>query len=243
MEFPGKTKKFSNSVSVGAFLDEGADISLEEMKNRQNAALTSCSKDGQRGAAGGLEFHILPVSHGSALIEHELLLSDKTLNGEMAGDQVQNGGGDEAKRSSASCLLSPISNLMAEFERMSLRDEEADGSPRERRRSGGRRTQDVPDISRLSLSPGVDGTVFIGGEQGGAEGAELSSGSSEEYFLAEESMEGGRTRAGERSICARSRSWDHCSSASSGSYKSLDRSNELILTTPPRARKTLFIEG
>uniref|UniRef100_A0AAR2KR79 Ankyrin repeat and LEM domain-containing protein 2 n=1 Tax=Pygocentrus nattereri TaxID=42514 RepID=A0AAR2KR79_PYGNA len=75
---PGKPKKFSNSISVGAFLDEGADISLEEIKNRQNAALTSCSKEGQRGAAGGLEFHILPVSHGSALIEHELLLSDKT---------------------------------------------------------------------------------------------------------------------------------------------------------------------
>uniref|UniRef100_A0A3B4CNK9 Ankyrin repeat and LEM domain-containing protein 2 n=1 Tax=Pygocentrus nattereri TaxID=42514 RepID=A0A3B4CNK9_PYGNA len=135
---PGKPKKFSNSISVGAFLDEGADISLEEIKNRQNAALTSCSKEGQRGAAGGLEFHILPVSHGSALIEHELLLSDKTLNGQVGGGRTQNGG-DETKRSSASCLLSPISNLMAEFERMSLRDEDEDGSPRERRRSGGRR--------------------------------------------------------------------------------------------------------
>uniref|UniRef100_A0AAR2IJQ0 Ankyrin repeat and LEM domain-containing protein 2 n=1 Tax=Pygocentrus nattereri TaxID=42514 RepID=A0AAR2IJQ0_PYGNA len=127
---PGKPKKFSNSISVGAFLDEGADISLEEIKNRQNAALTSCSKEGQRGAAGGLEFHILPVSHGSALIEHELLLSDKTLNGQVGGGRTQNGG-DETKRSSASCLLSPISNLMAEFERMSLRDEDEDGSPRE----------------------------------------------------------------------------------------------------------------
>uniref|UniRef100_A0A7N8YG43 Ankyrin repeat and LEM domain containing 2 n=1 Tax=Mastacembelus armatus TaxID=205130 RepID=A0A7N8YG43_9TELE len=38
---PGKPKKFCNSISVGAFLDEGDDISLEEMKNRQNAALTS----------------------------------------------------------------------------------------------------------------------------------------------------------------------------------------------------------
>ncbi|KAL6466145.1 hypothetical protein MHYP_G00262780 [Metynnis hypsauchen] len=236
---PGKPKKFSNSVSVGAFLDEGADISLEEIKNRQNAALTSCSKEAQRGAAGGLEFHILPVSHGSALIEHELLLSDKTLNGQVGGDRTQNGG-DETKRSSASCLLSPISNLMAEFERMSLRDEDEDGSPRERRRSGGRRPRDVPDISRLSLD---DGAVFIGGEQGGAEGAELSSGSSEEYFLAEEELEGRRTKVGERLVCARSRSWDHCSSSSSASYKSFDRSNELIMTTPPRTRKALFLEG
>uniref|UniRef100_A0AAR2LEF0 Ankyrin repeat and LEM domain-containing protein 2 n=1 Tax=Pygocentrus nattereri TaxID=42514 RepID=A0AAR2LEF0_PYGNA len=198
---PGKPKKFSNSISVGAFLDEGADISLEEIKNRQNAALTSCSKEGQRGAAGGLEFHILPVSHGSALIEHELLLSDKTLNGQVGGGRTQNGG-DETKRSSASCLLSPISNLMAEFERMSLRDEDEDGSPRERRRSGGRRPRDVPDISRLSLDD-----------------------------------------VGERLVCARSRSWDHCSSASSASYKSFDRSNELIMTTPPRTRKVLFLEG
>ncbi|KAI4873796.1 hypothetical protein NFI96_017982 [Prochilodus magdalenae] len=236
---PGKPKKFSNSVSVGAFLDEGTDISLEEIKNRQNAALTSCSKDGQRGATGGLEFHILPVSHSSTLIEHELLLSDKTLNGQVGEDLTQNGG-DETKRSSASCLLSPISNLMVEFERMSLRDKDAEESPRERRRSGGRRPRDVPDISRLSLD---DGSVFIGGEPGGAEGAELSSGSSEEYFLAEEGEQGGRTRAGERSVCARSRSWDHCSSASSASYKSFDRSNELILTTPPRTRKSLFIEG
>uniref|UniRef100_A0A8B9HBJ0 Golgin A3 n=1 Tax=Astyanax mexicanus TaxID=7994 RepID=A0A8B9HBJ0_ASTMX len=130
---PGKPKKFSNSVSVGAFLDEGADISLEEIKNRQNAALTSCSKDSQRGASGGLEFHILPVSHGSALIEHELLLSDKTLNGQVGGDRTQNGGGGDetTKRSSASCLLSPISNLMVEFERMSLRDEETESSPRD----------------------------------------------------------------------------------------------------------------
>uniref|UniRef100_A0A8B9J8U6 Ankyrin repeat and LEM domain-containing protein 2 n=1 Tax=Astyanax mexicanus TaxID=7994 RepID=A0A8B9J8U6_ASTMX len=149
---PGKPKKFSNSVSVGAFLDEGADISLEEIKNRQNAALTSCSKDSQRGASGGLEFHILPVSHGSALIEHELLLSDKTLNGQVGGDRTQNGGGGDetTKRSSASCLLSPISNLMVEFERMSLRDEETESSPRERRRSGGRRQRDVPDISRFN---------------------------------------------------------------------------------------------
>ncbi|KAG9261570.1 ankyrin repeat and LEM domain-containing protein 2 [Astyanax mexicanus] len=242
---PGKPKKFSNSVSVGAFLDEGADISLEEIKNRQNAALTSCSKDSQRGASGGLEFHILPVSHGSALIEHELLLSDKTLNGQVGGDRTQNGGGGDetTKRSSASCLLSPISNLMVEFERMSLRDEETESSPRERRRSGGRRQRDVPDISRLSLGPGDDGAVFTEGEKDGAEGAELSSGSSEEYFLAEENVESGRTRVGERQVCSRSRSWDHCSSASSGSYKSLDRSNEMILTTPPRARKTLFIEG
>ncbi|KAB5528232.1 hypothetical protein PHYPO_G00137960 [Pangasianodon hypophthalmus] len=190
---PGKQKKFSNSVSVGAFLDE-TDISLEEIKNRQNAALTSisssssssscCSKDDPVGRG----FHILPISQDSALIE--------------------------PRNPASSCPPSPISNLTEEFERMTLRGH--------------------PD----------------GGEQ---EGAELLSASSDEYFLAQESMEEEEQRArtrmgsnGERLICSRSRSWDHGSSASSstsGSYRSLDRSNDLILTTPPRVRKGLFIEG
>ncbi|KAM9446847.1 ankyrin repeat and LEM domain-containing protein 2 isoform 1-T4 [Clarias gariepinus] len=197
---PGKQKKFSNSVSVGAFLDE-TDISLEEMKNRQNAALTSISSSSIACCASddlsGRGFHILPVSQDSALIE--------------------------PRKPASSCPPSPVSNLMAEFERMTLRDH-----------TGG----------------------------AGQEGAELSSGSSDEYFLAPESVreeEGQRARTrlgsnGERSICSRSRSWDHGSSASSssspssssatsGSYRSLDRSNDLIMTTPPRVRKGLFIEG
>lgn len=191
----GKQKKFSNSVSVGAFLDE-SDVSLEEIKNRQNAALTSissssssssssscCSKDDQSGRG----FHILPVSHDSALIE--------------------------PRNPTSSFLPSPVSNLMAEFERMTLHDH--------------------PD----------------GVEQ---EGAEVSSTSSDEYFLVQEHMEDEDQRArtrlgsnGEGVICSRSRSWDQGSSASSssGTYRSLDCSNDLILTTPPRVRKGLFIQG
>ncbi|KAF7687738.1 ankyrin repeat and LEM domain-containing protein 2 [Silurus meridionalis] len=189
---PGKQKKFSNSVSVGAFLDE-TDISLEEIKNRQNAALTSISSSSSSSSSSGSQddrsgrgFHILPVSQDPALIE--------------------------PPNPASSCPPSPISNLMAEFERMTLRDRS--------------------DVS----------------EQ---DGAELPSTSSDEYFLAQESEEGEEQRArtrmgsnGERLICSRSRSWDHTSSgSSSGSYRSLDRSNDLILTTPPRLRKGLFIEG
>ncbi|KAK1892111.1 Ankyrin repeat and LEM domain containing protein 2 [Dissostichus eleginoides] len=73
---PGKLNKFCNSISVGAFLDEGDDMSLEEMKNRQNAALTSitsCAASGLKGATGGREFHILPIAmlhhRGADLIE------------------------------------------------------------------------------------------------------------------------------------------------------------------------------
>ncbi|XP_062874183.1 ankyrin repeat and LEM domain-containing protein 2 [Trichomycterus rosablanca] len=168
---PGKPRKFSNSVSVGAFLDE-TDISLEEMKNRQNAALTSAKED-----PSGRGFHILPVI-------------------EPPGPAP------------SSCPPpSPVSNLMAEFERMTLHDDPA-REPRE--------------------------------------GAELSSVSSDEYFLAPESP--GGPGAGTRVACSRSRSWDHGSSSSScssssGSYRSMEHSNDLIMTTPPRVRKGLFIEG
>uniref|UniRef100_A0A671S8E2 Ankyrin repeat and LEM domain-containing protein 2 n=1 Tax=Sinocyclocheilus anshuiensis TaxID=1608454 RepID=A0A671S8E2_9TELE len=151
---PGKLKKFCNSISVGAFLDEGDDISLEEIKNRQNAALTSissvCSKDGLQGAVGGLEFHILPVSHSADLIEvaaeQDLLLSS-SKNGlceQGPGDRTPNGDRMSPRicSSSNSCILSPISNLMAQFERMSLLDE-PDRTNRERRRSGGKRHRDA----------------------------------------------------------------------------------------------------
>uniref|UniRef100_A0A8C2JK40 Ankyrin repeat and LEM domain-containing protein 2 n=1 Tax=Cyprinus carpio TaxID=7962 RepID=A0A8C2JK40_CYPCA len=173
---PGKLKKFCNSISVGAFLDEGDDISLEEIKNRQNAALTSissvCSKDGLQGAVGGLEFHILPVSHSADLIEvaaeQDLLLSS-SKNGlceQDPGDRTPNGDKMSPRicSSSNSCILSPISNLMAEFERMSLLDE-PDRTNRERRRSGGKRHRDAQateltsGLGRLSLSS-EDDSVF-----------------------------------------------------------------------------------
>uniref|UniRef100_A0A4W4F5E0 Ankyrin repeat and LEM domain-containing protein 2 n=1 Tax=Electrophorus electricus TaxID=8005 RepID=A0A4W4F5E0_ELEEL len=131
---------FSNSVSVGAFLDEGGDISLEEMKNRQNAALTSisgCPRDAPRGSApGSREVHILPVPPGSALIE-------EGKNGEGEAEEERT-----PPRGSTS-LPSPISNLMAEFERMSLHDYPDDG-PRERRRSGGRRHRDTGTVEIAS---------------------------------------------------------------------------------------------
>uniref|UniRef100_A0A672T328 Ankyrin repeat and LEM domain-containing protein 2 n=1 Tax=Sinocyclocheilus grahami TaxID=75366 RepID=A0A672T328_SINGR len=165
---PGKLKKFCNSISVGAFLDEGDDISLEEIKNRQNAALTSissvCSKDGLQGAVGGLEFHILPVSHSADLIEvaaeQDLLLSS-SKNGlceQGPGDRTPNGDKMSPRicSSSNSCILSPISNLMAQFERMSLLDE-PDRTNRERRRSGGKRHRDAQATEHRTpnCSPGV----------------------------------------------------------------------------------------
>uniref|UniRef100_A0A8C2K9V5 Ankyrin repeat and LEM domain-containing protein 2 n=1 Tax=Cyprinus carpio TaxID=7962 RepID=A0A8C2K9V5_CYPCA len=252
---PGKLKKFCNSISVGAFLDEGDDISLEEIKNRQNAALTSissvCSKDGLQGAVGGLEFHILPVSHSADLIEmaaeQDLLLSS-SKNGlcceQGPGDRTPNGDKMSPRicGPSDSCILSPISNLMAEFERMSLLDE-PDRTNRERRRNS------VFDKDRTSALRAAEND----GLERRNEVDARSSASSDEYFLANERLEPINQRTietpgGERTICARSKSWDHggrdlSSSGSSSSYRSLDGSQDFILRTPPRVMKRLFIEG
>lgn len=272
---------------MGAFLDEGDDISLEEIKNRQNAALTSissvCSKDGLQGAVGGLEFHILPVSHSADLIEvaaeQDLLLSEKSLISSSKNGLCEQGPGDRTPNgdkmspricsSSSSCMLSPISNLMAEFERMSLLDE-PERTNRERRRSGGKRHRDAQateltsGLGRLSLSSEDDSvfekdrtSVLRAAENDGVERRNevdgRSSASSDEYFLASERLEPMNqqtieTSGGERTICARSKSWDHggrdlSSSGSSSSYRSLDSSQDFILRTPPRVVKRLFIEG
>lgn len=316
LPFTGKPKKFCNSISVGAFLDEGDDISLEEMKNRQNTALTSitssaCSKDSLVGAVGGLglrEFHILPDDLIETAAERDLLCSSVSesllspicdnglgLCPSTGAERTHNGDMMSLRASSSpSCLLSPISNLMVEFERMSLQDGVDNPTrDRERRRSGGHRHGGHREgLSRDDLTSGV-GRLTLGGdtnedslfergcsseagdrEGGGWRGACMSgevqgevvvgmvdrasggSGSSEEYFVAEESLEalGPRTRVlgpgtvSGRTLCARSKSWDHggrdlSSSGSSSSYKSLDNSHELLARTPPRIRRRLFIEG
>lgn len=271
----GKHKKFCNSISVGAFLDEGDDISLEEMKNRQNAALTSitssaASKDGLKGAVGGREFHILPMARhhrGADLIEtaaeQDLLCccSDSLLS---PGDACKNcttssrdrthNGDKMAPRtppSSSSTMLSPVSNLLEVFERMSLEEtQDSSSSCRERKSSGGSRHRESWDSYCSSLAP-PEGQAAAAAAADGME--ERSSSDSSEYFEAEANIEGfGRTRgavSSVRNICARSKSWDHggrdlSSSGSSGtSYKSLDHSNELFCRTPPHVRRGLFILG
>ncbi|XP_015238521.1 PREDICTED: ankyrin repeat and LEM domain-containing protein 2 isoform X1 [Cyprinodon variegatus] len=272
---PGKPKKFCNSVSVGAFLDEGDDISLEEMKNRQNAALSSiassaASKDALKGAVGGRELHIALHHRGADLIENaaeqDLLCccSDGLLSpGVVCKNKVcsslrerTHNGDRVSPRSSpsSSCsALSPISNLMVEFERMSLH-EPTDGLTGSReRRSSGKNRQDVrKSCSSVSASDLSSGLNRLSLRQDGRDPEERSS-SSDEYVTAEESPDSmGRTRGslpGGRNFCARSKSWDHggrdlSSSGSSGSsYKSLDNSQEFLPRTPPHYRRGLFIEG
>ncbi|MBN3311661.1 ANKL2 protein, partial [Atractosteus spatula] len=125
---PGKPKKFCNSISVGAFLDEDDDISLEEMKNRQNAALTSISAvsamEGLKGAVGGLECRILPMKLGADLIETAaeedrqrqgkglIAASKNGFCSSVSGDKAQNG--ERPPHGSSGGLLSPVSNLLVD---------------------------------------------------------------------------------------------------------------------------------
>ncbi|XP_019740670.1 ankyrin repeat and LEM domain-containing protein 2 isoform X1 [Hippocampus comes] len=278
---PGKLKKFCNSISVGAFLDEGEDISLEEMKNRQNAALTcisssAASMDNLKGAVGGHDFHIMPMGlkyRGGDLIEtaaEQDLLSPGGVckNGVCSSsrDGISNGDNVSPRNSpSASSLLSPVSNLSVEFERMSL--QEPPDSPdryRERRSSGGHRHRETFDsygssvsadlscgLKRLSIGHGAQNNEAL---KGGDTEEQRSSGVSEELFEAEEdALEMmSRTRGAAsvaRNLCARSKSWDHggrdlsSSGSSASSYKSLDNSHEFLPRTPPRSRRGLFIDG
>lgn len=255
------------------------------MKNRQNAALTSitssaASKDVLKGAVGGREFHIALHHRGADLIEtaaeqdllcccNDGLLSTGVVckNGVCSSsrDRTQNGDKVSPRTSpSSSCMLSPVSNLMVEFERMSLQELlDSPASCRERRSSGGNRHREVRDsyssTSATELTSRLDNLdgEAVDGSSWRTEGEDTeerrSSGSSEEYFDTEESLEVlGRTRGSVsevRNFCARSKSWDHggrdlSSSGSSGSsYKSLDNSHDFLPRTPPHIRRGLFIDG
>ncbi|NXO20845.1 ANKL2 protein, partial [Cisticola juncidis] len=115
----GKSKKSCNSISVGAFLDEDDDdMSLEEIKNRQNAARNispsmECAgniietsahpQHYEKGAAASRNGFCSPVSS-------ERILSDRK--------QLHEG---------PECLMSPVSNLMSEFESLSFHEQEGAG--------------------------------------------------------------------------------------------------------------------
>ena len=273
---------------MGAFLDEGDDLSREEMKNRQNAALTSISSAAgardRRGAdlietaaevdllCGGEGLLLSPG--GAAACGIELCASPLASGGGGGRDGTPNGDTASCSRlspsSSAMLLLSPVSDLTLEFEHMSLGGSAGGGGVRERRSSGGGRHRELRDSSSSSSSPPAPlaaaqlscglGRLSLGraedeGQPAGGKRCSGGSSSSEEFLEAQENLDGPlgqRTRGADsgRTLCARSKSWDHggrdlSSSGSSGSYKSFNSSNEFLSRTPPppRIRKSLFIEG
>ncbi|XP_059850623.1 ankyrin repeat and LEM domain-containing protein 2 isoform X1 [Hypanus sabinus] len=170
----GKSSKYSNSVSVGAFVD-----SLEEIKNRQNAALkVSKSVILPGNTFGAIEengCHILPVQRTTDIIDSVDNLSnlDKeilpNLNGVCSpGDEKPE---ERCPRSytipgSAGDLF-PISNLMAEFERLSLLDD------RERNSLSDRLIESPESHEVEVMAKLMEGDTSDLGSQQGAESDEL----------------------------------------------------------------------
>lgn len=131
----GKSKNSCNSISVGAFLDDDDDdeMSLEEVKNRQNAARNSsravASNEPTINDLGNSECDILSIDHTESMKQmadvanrHEkavptskngfcTVVNDRTI----APPKKQGQEGEE-------CLLLPVSNLMEEFDKLSCQD-------------------------------------------------------------------------------------------------------------------------
>ncbi|NXS94692.1 ANKL2 protein, partial [Jacana jacana] len=135
----GKSKKSCNSISVGAFLDEDDDdMSLEEIKNRQNAARNISqplvSTEPSIDALGEAACDILSMGRRENIIE----TSAPPRHYEKAGSSSKNGFCNPVSseriisdrkhlHDGGECLPLPISNLMSEFESLSFQEQEVAG--------------------------------------------------------------------------------------------------------------------
>ncbi|XP_069612200.1 ankyrin repeat and LEM domain-containing protein 2 isoform X1 [Ranitomeya imitator] len=113
----GKGKKICNSVSVGAFLEDEDDMSLEEIKNRQNAALKNSP------SLNSAETITVPecIMDATSLQSCNLEESKRNYCSPVENEIILPGDRGQQQRL-PEALLSPVSNLNAEFEKMSLND-------------------------------------------------------------------------------------------------------------------------
>ncbi|KAF6277608.1 ankyrin repeat and LEM domain containing 2 [Rhinolophus ferrumequinum] len=112
----GCAGKDSSSVSVRAFPDEGDDMSLEEIKNRQNAARNAQPTVGATRDAG---CDPLPFIEASAPTSS--LSSKNGFCSPLSGDETLGGKRPEAPNQQGS-LLSPVCGLTAEFNKLNLQN-------------------------------------------------------------------------------------------------------------------------
>ncbi|NXG15515.1 ANKL2 protein, partial [Grallaria varia] len=138
----GKSKKSCNSISVGAFLDEDDDdMSLEEIKNRQNAARNVSPavvpKEPSIDGLGDAGCDILSMERTANIIE----TSGRPRHLDKAAAASKNGFCNpvpteriirdrQQLRDGEGCLMSPVSNLMSEFESLSFQEQEVAGGSR-----------------------------------------------------------------------------------------------------------------
>ncbi|XP_027627172.1 ankyrin repeat and LEM domain-containing protein 2 [Tupaia chinensis] len=110
----GSGSKCSNSISVGAFLDEEDDMSLEEIKNRQNTARNNSQLT--TGTPGDLGCCVLPSEQKADLIE----APDRSGFCSPLSHSKSRGGMRPAPPGGEDTLLAPVSSLTVEFDQMSL---------------------------------------------------------------------------------------------------------------------------
>ncbi|NXX48470.1 ANKL2 protein, partial [Tricholaema leucomelas] len=181
----GKSKKCCNSISVGAFLDEDDDdMSLEEIKNRQNAARNIShpvvSQEPSISEIGEAECDILSMGQAVNIIEARAhprpyeKAASSSKNGfcnPVATERIISD--RKHLRDRGECLGSPVSNLMSEFESLSFQEQELTGQPNKSTAkteerimaegtSQGRTPKDHPDkacyaVSLASSEPSVTG--------------------------------------------------------------------------------------
>ncbi|NWI67815.1 ANKL2 protein, partial [Todus mexicanus] len=135
----GKSKKCYNSISVGAFLDEDDDdMSLEEIKNRQNAARNIsqpiASTEPSIDVLGDAKCDILSMERAVNFIEaaehprHYEKVASSSKNGfcnPVSSERIISDG--KHLHDGEECLVPPVSNLMVEFGSLSFQEQMAAG--------------------------------------------------------------------------------------------------------------------
>ncbi|KAF3820556.1 hypothetical protein GH733_005101 [Mirounga leonina] len=125
----GRARKCSNSISVRAFLDEDDDLSLEEIKNRQNTARNNTQPTVS--AFGDSKCDILPLEQETNLIEASTLTSPhSSKNGfcsPLSGSRTLGRKRPEAP-GTGEALISPVSGLMVKFDKLNLQGLESNFS-------------------------------------------------------------------------------------------------------------------
>ncbi|XP_044514649.1 ankyrin repeat and LEM domain-containing protein 2 [Gracilinanus agilis] len=130
----GRSKKCSNSISVGAFLEEEDVISLEEIKNRQNAARKTCQplipQEPASGISGDSPGDILSMEHTVKVIDtsglperHDEKGISSSRNGFCSPKDRLICREKQKLQCGKESFLSPVSNLMTEFDKLNLQDE------------------------------------------------------------------------------------------------------------------------
>ncbi|XP_066870741.1 ankyrin repeat and LEM domain-containing protein 2 isoform X2 [Kogia breviceps] len=122
----GRHRKCSSSISVRAFLDEDDDMSLEEIKNRQNTARNNTQPT--VAAFGDSGCDILPLERKTDLTEASAPTSPRrSRNGFCSppSDGKALGGRRPRALSGEEAFLSPVSGLTAKFDQLNLQNLES----------------------------------------------------------------------------------------------------------------------